>query len=310
MLSSEPSTDRAHPHGPRPGGRLGSWPSASTVVVGVIGDPVEHSLSPALHNAALVDLELDWAYLAFPVPTGRGEAAVTAMVDLGIRGLSVTMPHKRAAAAACHRLTPLAARLGVANTVTNINGELVGDSTDGPGFVDAVADLGWAPAGKKCLLLGAGGAARAVALALAEAGAARVGVVARRPSQADELAGLGERVIVPAAVEEAEAADILVNATPVGMGGESFPSEGADGALPLGLSPNSLGPGQLVADLIYVPAMTSLLGVARDRGAATANGLGMLIHQAGRQVEVWTGRPAPLEAMSAAALAALAHPSE
>ena len=164
------SGDGQRGHGARPGGRLGSWPSAHTVVVGVIGDPVDHSLSPALHNAALAELGLDWAYVAFPVPAGRGQAAVAAMADLGIRGLSVTMPHKQGAALACHQLSPVAERLGVANTVTNLSGDLVGDSTDGPGFIDSLADQGWHPEGKRCLVLGAGGAARAVVLALAEAG--------------------------------------------------------------------------------------------------------------------------------------------
>ena len=115
------------------------------------------------------------------------------MLDLGIRGLSVTMPHKTAAAAACHRLSPVAERLGVVNTVTNMAGQLVGDSTDGPGFIDSLADQGWDVAGKRCLVLGAGGAARAVVLALAEQGAARVGVVARREDEALAVASLAGR---------------------------------------------------------------------------------------------------------------------
>jgi shikimate dehydrogenase len=270
------------------------------VVVGVIGDPVGHSLSPALHNAAFAELGLDWAYVAFPVPAGRARAAVAAMADLGIRGLSVTMPHKAGAAEACQRLSPVAERLGVANTVTNMAGELVGDSTDGAGFVDSLADLGWAPDGKRCLVLGAGGAARAVVLALAEAGAARVDVVGRREEQVLATAALAGQGGAVGTVGAAGEADLIVNATPVGMAGAGTGS--GPGGLPFGLDPASLGAGQLVADLVYAPATTPLILAARARGSSTCNGLGMLIHQAARQVTIWTGRDAPVEAMSAAAL--------
>jgi shikimate dehydrogenase len=279
------------------------------VVAGVIGDPVGHSLSPALHNAALVELGLDWAYLAFPVPAGSGQAAVAAMVDLGIRGLSVTMPHKAGAAKACHQLSPLAERLGVVNTVTNVDGQLVGDSTDGPGFIDSLAEMGWSPAGKRCLVLGAGGSARAVVLALGAAGAERVEVVARRPEQALEVAALAGEAGMVATVDAADAADLVVNATPVGMAGVLVDG-GGGGELPFGLEPKRLGPGQLVADLIYAPAATQLLVSARARGAGTCNGLGMLVHQAARQVTIWTGRDAPIEVMSAAALLELGKRAE
>ncbi len=273
----------------------------------MIGDPVGHSLSPALHNAALVELGLDWAYLAFPVPAGSGQAAVAAMVDLGIRGLSVTMPHKAGAARACHQLSPLAERLGVVNTVTNVAGQLVGDSTDGPGFIDSLAEMGWSPDGKRCLVLGAGGSARAVVLALGAAGAKRVEVVARRPKQGQEVAALAGEAGMVATVDAADEADLVVNATPVGMAGVPLDSSGE---LPFGLEPRRLGPGQLVADLIYAPATTQLLASARARGAGTCNGLGMLVHQAARQVTIWTGRDAPVEVMSAAALLELGKRAE
>lgn len=286
---------------------MGTWPAATTVVAGVIGDPVEHSLSPVLHNAALVELGLDWVYVAFPVPSGRGQTAVASMVELGIRGLSVTMPHKAGAAAACQRLSPVAERLGVANTVTNMSGALVGDSTDGAGFVDSLAEQGWSPEGRRCLVLGAGGAARAVVLALAEAGAARVEVVARHSDQARAAAALAGPVGGLGSVEAAESADLVVNATPVGMVGVE---EVGSAGLPLGLDETRLGPGQMVADLIYAPAVTPLLAAARARGSSTCNGLGMLIHQAARQVRTWTGRDAPVEVMSAAALRELRKRAE
>ncbi|MGH9114250.1 MAG: shikimate dehydrogenase [Acidimicrobiales bacterium] len=280
-----------------------SGPGATTRVAGVIGDPVRHSLSPALHNAAFVALGLDWVYVAFHVPAGQGAAAVDAMRALGIAGLSVTMPHKEAVAACLDRLGPTAARLGVVNTVSRVGDhDLEGESTDGAGFIDALrGDDGFDPTGRRCVVLGAGGSARSVTLALAEARAASVSVAARRREPAElcaALAGPAGHVVEPGGLAGAvEEADLVVNATPVGM----HPADG----LPLALAPELLGAGHFVADLIYAPAVTPLLRAARARKAATANGLGMLIHQAARQVAIWTGRPAPLEAMSAAALAAL-----
>jgi shikimate dehydrogenase len=277
----------------------------------VIGDPVAHSLSPALHNAAFSALGLDWIYVAFHVAAGQGAAAVAAMRTLGLAGLSVTMPHKADVAAAVDRLRPTAARLGAANTVgwaPGAAGDLLeAESTDGGGFLDALkGDTGFDPAGRTCLVLGAGGAARSVVLALGDAGAASVTVAARRPEAASPVAALAGRAGTPiaaadsAALAEAiAAAELVVNATPVGM-------RAGDG-LPFDLDGGLLGSRHLVADLIYVPATTPLVADARARGATTVNGLGMLIHQAARQVELWTGRPAPLEAMSAAALRAIAH---
>ena len=184
---------------------------------------------------------------------------------------------------------------------------LEGDSTDGAGFLDALrGDDGFEPTGRRCVILGAGGAARAVTLALAEAGAS-VGrgrrLAGRKlPPGCAGLAGAVGRALTPVSpgkigrtlTEVVRDADLVVNATPVGMA----PGDG----LPFALDPTVLRRGQFVADLIYAPATTPLLAAARSRGAATANGLGMLINQAARQVAIWTGRPAPVEAMSAAAL--------
>ncbi|MDQ6613766.1 MAG: shikimate dehydrogenase, partial [Actinomycetota bacterium] len=151
----------------------------------VIGDPVDHSLSPVLHNAAFAALGLDWVYLAFPVATGQVADAIAGVRALGLAGLSVTMPHKAAVAAEMNQLSLTATRLGAVNTVIRRGSELMGDSTDGAGFLAALrGDEGWDPAGRKCVVLGAGGAARAIILALAEAGAATVSVVARRPATA------------------------------------------------------------------------------------------------------------------------------
>lgn len=285
--------------------------SATTNVAAIIGDPVRHSISPAIHNAAYAALGIDWVYVAFEVPAGGGPAAVDAARALGLAGLSVTMPHKAAVVERLDCLTPTAERLGVANTITrrpdgNGGSVLEGDSTDGGGFLDSLrADDGFDVAGKRCLLLGAGGAARSVVLALAEAGASSVAVAGRRPDAVKECAalagGAGEAVApedesFEAAVRDA---DLVVNASPVGM-------KAGDG-LPFDLDPSWLSSRHAVVDLIYLPAVTPLLAAARSQGAFTSNGLGMLINQAARQIEIWTGRLAPLEVMSAAALAALSH---
>lgn len=283
-----------------PGSEALLAPGTSTKVAAVVGDPVEHSLSPALHNAAFRALGLDWVYVAFHVPAGRGAQAIAAVRALGLAGLSVTMPHKADVVGSLDCLSPAAARLGAVNTVVPSAGELIGDNTDAPGFLDALReDDGFDPAGRRCLVLGAGSAARAVTLALAEAGAAEVVVVGRRPGTAERCAMLAGPAGRVGDAREAAGAELLVNATPVGMAPR--------GALPFDLDPGWLGAGQVVVDLVYEPAVTPLLAAARAAGAATANGLGMLIRQASRQVVLWTGQEPPLGAMSAAALAELAR---
>lgn len=268
----------------------GHWaPGASTRVVGVIGWPVRHSRSPAIHNAAFRALGLDWAYLAFEVVPGGAPGAVAAMRALGLAGLNATMPHKQGMAGAVDRLSPVAAALEAANTVVATDGGLVGHNTDGAGLVAALAaDHGFDPAGRRCLVLGAGGAGRAVALALSGAGAAEVVVVARRPEQGAAAVGLAGSVGRAGTAAHASAADLVVNATPVGD------------TLPLGLEAEVLGPGQLVVDLLYQPRVTALMSAARAKGATAANGLGMLVHQAALAFRLWTGEEPPLEAMHTA----------
>jgi shikimate dehydrogenase len=262
---------------------------------------VDHSLSPVLHNAAFAALGLDWVYVALPVERGDVAAAIAGARALGLVGLSVTMPHKGPVAAQMDQLSATAQRLGAVNTVIRQGSELVGESTDGDGFLAALrTDAGWDPAGRRCLVLGAGGAARAVILALADAGAAAVSVVARRPNAGEEAAALAGRAGTVASIEAVADAELIVNATPVGM----TDGLGSDD-LPLGLDRSRLGPGQLVVDLIYAPSSTPLLEAARAAGAGLANGLGTLIHQAALQSRLWTGMAPPLEVLSAAAAAAL-----
>lgn len=274
--------------------------TGSTRVAGVIGHPIRHSLSPVLYNAAFEALGLDWAFLAFDVPAGLGAQAVQAVGALGLEGLSVTMPHKETAAQAVDRLTPTAERLGAVNCVEVVAGVLVGHNTDGAGLIDALRlDEGYDPAGQRCFVIGAGGAARAVVLALAEAGAAEVAVWGRTPERASAAAALaGERGRVVDTPYDVEF-DLLVNATPVGMA----ESPG------LPLDPAEIRKGAVVLDLIYHPPSTPLLDAARQRKAMAVNGLGMLIHQAAHQFRLWTAEDPPLAVMSAAAIAAIAHRS-
>jgi shikimate dehydrogenase len=272
-----------------------------TRLAAVIGHPVRHSLSPVLHNAAFAAVGLDWVYLALDVAPGQAAAAVDGMRALGIDGLNVTMPHKADVAAAVDRLAPAAETLGAVNTVAREGTVLVGHNTDGEGFLRALAvDENVDVTGMRCVVVGAGGAARAVVLALAGAGAADVVVAARRPEAAELAAALAPGVARAGTAEEIDGADLVVNATPVGMDNVV----GIDpGALPL--DPARLGPGQVVVDLVYDPLVTPLVAAARERGAVAVNGVGMLLHQAAAAFRLWTNEEAPVGAMSAALLAEL-----
>lgn len=269
-------------------------PSGATKVAGIIGWPVEHSLSPAIQNAAFAAAGLDWVYAAFPVPPGEAARAVEAMRALGIRGLNVTMPHKHGVIPALDALTSDAERAAAVNTIAAQGDRLIGDNTDGRGFLSFLArDAGLNPAGIPALILGAGGAARAVAIALNDAGAEIV-VAARRPEQAASVvdrAGGGRATGFDADVLSKEAAEarLVVNATPIG--GDREPSP---------IDPAAFGERHIVVDLTYRPETTPLLRTARERGAASYNGLGMLIGQAALSFEAWTGLDAPVEVMRAA----------
>jgi shikimate dehydrogenase len=261
-----------------------------TRVAALIGDPVAHSRSPAMHNAAFEARGLDWVFVALRVAPGEGRAAVRAAGVLGLAGLSVTMPHKADAARACSELGAEAGVLDAANTVVvTDDGLLVGHNTDGAGFLAALADEGVDPRGSRCLVLGAGGAARAIALALGGAGAS-VTVAARRDAAAADAARLAGGNGVGMADAPVEEVEVVVNATPLGMQGEPPPFE-----------PGRLRPGQFVYDTVY-PAETPLLAAARRRGIACGDGLGMLVHQGALAFELWTGHSAPLDVMRRAAL--------
>lgn len=273
-----------------------------TRLAGVIGDPVAHSLSPAMHNAAYAALGLDWCYLPLHVTPARLEAALRGLVALGFAGANVTIPHKERAAALADELTPAARAVGAVNTLTVRGEELLGDNTDVGGTLMAVAEAGVELEGRRAVVLGAGGSARAVVYALAEAGAA-VTVANRTPTRAEELV----QDLAPRVRGEVEAlpladagglqarlagAALLVNTTPVGM------QPGPDlSPLPAGVR---CGPELTVLDLVYAPRRTRLLRLAAARGCRTIEGLRVLVHQGALSFTIWTGRAAPLEAMARA----------
>jgi shikimate dehydrogenase len=257
--------------------------SGATQLVAVIGSPVRHSLSPTLHNAAFAAAGLDWVMVAFEVPRGSGAAAIDAMHTFGVRGLAVTMPHKTDVAAAVDEVDPAARSLGSVNTVVLRDDRTTfGASTDGEGFVASLLSRGIDPAGARVALLGAGAAARAVIDALGRAGVADLAIVNRSPEAASTAAELATQARTGGPVDIRNA-DIVVNATPIGMGTDELPCD-----------PALLGPQQIVADLVYHPLETALLRAARDVGALTVSGLTMLVQQAVLQHELWTGeRPDP-----------------
>jgi shikimate dehydrogenase len=263
----------------------------STRIAGIIGNPVTHSLSPAIWNAAFREAGLDWVFVAFPVAAGRAADALAAMRALTIAALTVTMPHKGAAAAACDDLSATATALGAVNAIVNRDGRLHGDSTDGEGFVRSLRDAGVDAKGLRCLVLGAGGAGRAIAHALGGAGA-QVRVAARRLDAANDAAALapdGHGLSMEDVGQTIRDVDLLVNATPIGMRGEP----------PL-VDPASLAAGAVVADTVYHPSETTLLAAARAQGVRCIGGFGMLVHQAALSFRLFTGAEPSLEAMRAA----------
>ena len=270
----------------------------SARTVGVIGWPVEESLSPLIHNTAFIALGLEWVYVPLPVEPGRLSDALAGLTALGFAGANVTMPHKTETADLIGELSEDAARLRAVNTLVTTPAGLVGHNTDAPGFERFLSeDAGFDAAGRTAVLLGGGGAARACALALARSGAAEIVVALRDPAKSDELrssvSGYETELHVVAFDDAAESEpDLVVNATPLGSDGEQLP-------LP------RLTPETTVVDLLYRPTVTPLQVTAKEAGAAAFGGLGLLLHQAALSFELWTGQPAPLAAMSAAALAAL-----
>ncbi|MFC0410242.1 shikimate dehydrogenase [Roseomonas elaeocarpi] len=260
-------------------------------LAGVIGWPVGHSRSPRLHGAWLERYGIDGAYVPLAVPPGRLEEVVRALALAGFRGANVTIPHKEDAFRACDVVEESARRAGAVNTLVFEDGQIIGGNTDGWGFLENLREQvpGWDVTAGTAVILGAGGAARAIAAALLDAGCPRLVIVNRNTARAEALAaalrqggaGDGEeagRIRVAAAPPLAEAA-LLVNTTPLGMQGQP----------PLEIDLSPLPDTAVVADIVYVPLDTALLRAARARGLRVVEGLGMLLHQGRPGFQRWFG---------------------
>ena len=279
-------------------------------LVGIIGYPIRHSISPVFQQAALDHHSLDATYQAWEVEPQSLPEFVNGLRSPDTLGINVTVPHKEAVMSHLDRIDEWAATAGAVNTVVNGGGKLVGHNTDGSGFLRALEDHGhFAPKGRSVLIMGAGGSAKAVALALARRGTARITIANRTIRRAQELAKLirkhGPQVeAIPLAPSEdafvraAAACNLLVNCTTIGM--KHGPDEEGS-PIPAQLIPSDV----LVYDLVYNPPETPLLREAARSGADILGGLPMLVYQGAASFEFWTGKTAPVEVMLKAAKAAL-----
>jgi shikimate dehydrogenase len=282
--------------------------SGAARVFVIFGDPVEHSLSPVMQNAAFQAAGIDGFYVPWRVKAAGLSTAVSALRCMeNFGGANVTVPHKEQAASLVDELSPEAALVGAVNTIVSRGGRLLGANTDGRGFLRSLQEEGgFTPRSRRAAVLGAGGAARAVAWSLAEAGIAEPLILSRTGGRAELLAGVVGRKTGVAAVglgledsrvsAQLATCALLVNATPVGLRISDPPP----------IDPGILGPQMLVFDLIYRPRETALLREAKRRGCRVLNGLGMLLYQGALAFELWTGRKPPEEAMRTALLQALA----
>ncbi|MBI2104329.1 MAG: shikimate dehydrogenase [Candidatus Omnitrophica bacterium] len=273
-----------------------------TRLFGIIGHPIAHSLSPAMHEAALRALRLDARYAAVEVPPRFLRPALRALILAGVEGLNVTVPLKEPALRLMDRLDGSARAAGAVNTIAIRDRHTVGYNTDGIGFARAVSELGWRPRqGAQAVVLGAGGAARAVAWELARRGTGCVAIANRHPARAKRLAAWLSRRRLPSCVcavplgeVDVGAADLVVNATTVGM---------RAGDRPL-IDPRALCRGAIVYDLVY-HRETALVRGARRRGCVAAGGLSMLLYQGAESLRIWLKRPPPVEAMRRALMRAI-----
>lgn len=276
--------------------------SGKTKICGVIGDPVEHTLSPVVHNAAFSKLKLDFIYVAFRVEKEELENAISGMRGLGIHGLNVTMPHKNAVINYLDKIDSTAKFIGAVNTIVNDDGKLVGFNTDGVGAVKALQENGLHLTGKKMLLLGAGGAAKAIAFNAAQE-IEELRILNRTTEKAKRLAEAlrrkfnkrikGGSLSANLIKDELKDSDILINATFVGM----HPNIGKSL-----VDPEWLRPDLCVLDIVYNPIETRLAKDAKAAGAKVINGVEMLIYQGAASFEIWTGYSAPIHVMKQAAL--------
>jgi shikimate dehydrogenase len=276
-------------------------------ICGIIGDPIEHSMSPAMHNAAFDKLGLNYLYVPFRVKREELDKAIAGVRALNIRGLNVTIPHKVTVIPFLDELDPLAQKIGAVNTIVNDDGVLTGYNTDATGFLQTLLERGVEPRGKNMVILGAGGASRAISFIIAERGAqlvilnrlleldwaeelaSRISQVFKKEVKALELNGKNLAKVL-------DKADILVNATSVGM------SPNIDETP---VSPDLIRPSLTVFDIVYNPIKTRLLREAEAAGAKTISGVDMLVWQGALAFELWTGAKAPVKLMRETAIKGL-----
>jgi shikimate dehydrogenase len=267
--------------------------NAATCLCAVLGSPIRHSASPAMHNAAFASLGLNWRYLAFEVDPKNLRVAIEGARAMNFAGLNLTVPHKLLAVDMVDELDASAKTWGAVNTIKFDNGRAIGFNTDADGLANSLRqDLAVELRGAKVLLLGAGGAGRSAALKLAAENVAELFLVNRTVSKAEEIAGEIKKqfpsVKVAVGYPKTEI-DLLLNATSLGL----KPEDGS----PLDEKQFSLKQARAVYDMIYKPAETTLLKNAKAAGLKTANGIGMLVGQGAKAFEIWTGQPAPVAVM-------------
>ncbi len=284
--------------------------SGETKIIGVFGYPVEHSLSPAMHNAAIAALRLHYAYIPFSIRPGDIGSAIRCLKTLGIIGINLTIPHKERVLPYLDEIVPEALEVGAVNTVHQVEGRLVGYNTDGSGFFAPLAARGFQARDKQAVVLGAGGAARSVVFRLAREGAT-VCVANRTIDRARDLAAAvnqasGRKAVEPIGLSDSAGlvgriagAELLVNTTSMGM----FPNSSGIPPIPL----DEIRPGMIVYDLVYNPIETELLKAARTAGADTIDGVQMLVHQGAAAFKIWTGIDPPTDVMEQAVLKGLSH---
>jgi len=272
--------------------------TSSTKVLGLVGHPIKHSLSPVMQNAALEACGLDMCYLAFDVQPGSLEGAVRGMISLGFAGFNVTIPYKESVAKLLEEIDEEARLIGAVNTVVIRKGIAYGYNTDGRGFLESLREKGVKVKDKKIVVIGAGGASKAVTVAAALAGAQKVTLANRTLGRAQEIAeqmstlGVDSKAVALNGKDlrnELAEADIVINATPVGM----FPEDNVDPIVDI----DCVRPDTVVCDLVYRPRNTSLLKAARRKGCITVGGLGMLLYQGAEAFRLFTGVKPPVDVM-------------
>ena len=280
--------------------RLGVTNLVDTEVVGLFGYPVEHSFSPIMHNAAFEKLDINYLYLPFEVHPKELEAAIDGIRALNIKGVNLTIPHKEIVIPYLDEISKEAELIGAVNTVKNENGKLIGYNTDGRGFVKSLVEEGFKPQDKKVLIIGAGGAARAVGFQLSLEGVSDLYVANRTFEKADSLVKdinnnleLNLVEALPLVNKDLQQVmndlDLIVDTTPIGM----HPNCEVEPVI----APELLHKELVVADLVYNPMETTLLKAAKEVGAKTIGGLGMLVYQGAIALEIWSGKDAPTKVM-------------